>query len=145
MRPRVEACWSGDGPTAARATSVISPRAGLGPFDAAKRIFDWAVVGMRCWVFVPIAIAAVLAVVATNYWDPMFSNAIGLLLLGAGVISIGIGVALVLLARRVAGPSRGRLLAGVGIVLLAFVIQFFTLWIVFLGPAVVILLSPGQT
>jgi len=101
--------------------------------------------GMLCWLVVPIAIAVMLAVLAPNYWDPMFSSVIGLVVLGAGLISIGIGVGLVLLARRVAGPSRRRLLAGVGIALLAFVTQFVTLWIVFLGPALVILLSPRQS
>ncbi len=124
---------------------MTSPRADPAPLDAAKRLFDWAVLGMLCWLVVPIAIAVVLAVEVPNYWSPMFSSPIGLVLLGLAIGTVGISVGLVLLARRVAGPSRGRLLAGVGIVLLVFVTQFVTLWIVFLGPALVILLSPIQT
>jgi hypothetical protein len=44
----------------------------------------------------------------------------------------------------VATPSRGALLAALGIILVALTIQFFTLWIVLLGPALVIVLNPGQ-
>ena len=100
---------------------------------------------MLCWLLLPIAIAVLLAVEVPNYWSLMYSSPIGFVLLGLAIGTIGISVGLVLLARRVAGPSRGRLLAGGGLVLLAFVTQFFTLWIVFLGPALVILLSPRQT
>lgn len=110
----------------------------------AKRVFDWAVLGTLCWMVVPIAIAVVLAFEAPTYWSSMYSSPIGLVLLGIAVVAIGISVGLWLLARRVAGPSRGRLLAGIGILLLAFVTQFVTLWIVFLGPALVILLIPRQ-
>lgn len=99
---------------------------------------------MLCWVFVPIAFAVVLAFVAPTYWSSMYSSPIGFVLLGMAVVAVGISVGLSLLARRVAGPSRGRLLAGVGILLLAFLTQFVTLWIVFLGPALVILLVPRQ-
>lgn len=108
----------------------------------ATRVFDWVVVGVICWVFFPIGLAVVLEVVAPTYWGPMFSSAVGIGLLGAGVVAIGIGIALAVVARRVVKPSRGRLLAGIGIILVAFVTQFFTLWIVLLGPALVILLSP---
>jgi hypothetical protein len=113
-------------------------------FARAKRVFDWVVVGMFCWVAFPIALAGLMAVITPTYWGPMFSTAIGLGLLVAGVAAIGIGAALTEVARRLVGPTRGRLLAGVGILAAAFVIQFFTLWVVFLGPALLILLSPRQ-
>jgi hypothetical protein len=99
---------------------------------------------MFCWVAFPIALAGLMAVITPTYWGPMFSTAIGLGLLVAGVAAIGIGAALTEVARRLVGPTRGRLLAGVGILAAAFVIQFFTLWVVFLGPALLILLSPRQ-
>jgi hypothetical protein len=128
----------------ARATSAISPRAEVAPFDTAKRFFDWAVVGMLSWLVVPIAIAVVLAFEAPAYWSSMFSSPIGFVLLGTAIVSVGISGGLNVLARRVARPNRGRLLAGVGILLLAFGIQFVTLWIVFLSAALVVLLSPRQ-
>jgi hypothetical protein len=75
----------------------------------------------------------------------MFSTRAGIGMLGAGLLAIAIGGALALIARRLARPSRGTLLAGAAILLVAFLIQFFTLWIVLLGPALIILMSPSQT
>ena len=106
-----------------------------------KRVFDWALVGIVCWGVVSIAFAVALAVDAPTYWEPMFSTAAGIGLLVAGLFVIATGIALALVARKVARPSRGRLLASVGIILLAFLLQFFTLWIVMLGPALLILLE----
>jgi hypothetical protein len=108
-----------------------------------KRVFDWAVVAMVCWVVVPIAFAAALAVVSPTYWEPMLSSGAGIGLLTAGLFIIAIGIGLALLARKVAGPSPGRLVAGVAIIVFAFLLQFFTLWIVMLGPALLILLRPA--
>ena len=124
---------------------VWRPIARESGFVLMKRLFDWAVVGVLCWVFFPVALAVVMAIVTPTYWGPMFSTRGGIGMLGAGLIAIAIGGALALVARSVARPSRGSLLAGVGILLVAFLIQFFTLWIVLLGPALIILLSPSQT
>lgn len=107
-----------------------------------KRVFDLAVVGMVCWGVVAIAFAVALAVDAPTYWEPRISTAAGIGLLVAGLFVIAIGIGLALVARKVARPSRGRLLAGVGIMLLAFLLQFFTLRVVMLSPAVLILLKP---
>lgn len=114
-------------------------------FVPLKRVFDWAVVGMLCWVLFPIALAVVMAIVTPTYWGPMFSTRAGIGMLGAGLLAIAIGGALALIARKLAKPSRGSLLAGVAILLVAFLIQFFTLWVVLLGPALIILVSPPQT
>ena len=107
-----------------------------------KRVFDWAVVGIVCWGVVSIALAVAVAVDAPTYWEPMFSTAAGIGLLVAGLFVIAIGIGLALVARRVARPSPVRLLAGVAIVLLAIILQFFTMWVVVLSPAVLILLKP---
>jgi hypothetical protein len=109
-----------------------------------KRAFDWAVVVMQCWVLIPVGLAVVFAIIEPTYWGPMFSTTTGILLLAVGVVAIGVSVALAEVARRVARPSRGALLAGVGIIMVAFTIQFFTLWIVLLGPALIIVLVPGR-
>lgn len=111
---------------------------------SAKRLFDVAVVGMFYWVAFPIALAVLLAFITPTYWGPMLSTALGIGLLAAGVIAIGIGAALTEVARRLVRPSRGALLAGLVIITVAFLIQFFTLWIVLLGPAVIILSKPSQ-
>jgi hypothetical protein len=109
-----------------------------------KRALDWGVIGMLCWALLPIAIAVVMIFVTPTYWRPMFSLA-GLGLLAAGIASIGVSVALAAVARRFARPTRGALLAGLGIIMVAFLVQFFALWVVLLGPALLILLSPRQS
>jgi hypothetical protein len=121
------------------------PIAPESPLVVLKRVFDWAVVGTLYWVLFPIALAVVMAIVTPTYWGSMFSTRAGIGLLGAGLLAIAIGGAPALIARKVARPSRGSLLAGVAILLVAFLIQFFTLWVVLLGPALIILLSPSQT
>jgi hypothetical protein len=110
----------------------------------AKRLFDFAVIGSFCWVAFPLALALLLAVITPTYWGPMLSAATGIGLLVAGVVAIGIGAALTEVARRLVRPSRGRLLAGLGILTVAFLIQFVTLWIVLLGPALILLSNTRQ-
>jgi hypothetical protein len=74
----------------------------------------------------------------------MFSLA-GFGLSAVGIAAIGVSVALAAFARRFARPTRGALLAGLGIITVAFLFQFFTLWVVLLGPALLILLNPRQS
>lgn len=104
------------------------------------RAVDRAVVGMLCWALLPVGIAVVMTLVTPTYWRPMFSLA-GLGLLAAGIAAIGVSVALAEVARRFARPTRGALLAGLGIIMVAFLVQFFTLWVVLLGPALLTLLN----
>ena len=111
---------------------------------AMARALDWAVIGMLCWALLPVGIAVVIAVITPTYWRPMFSVA-GLGLVGAGLAAIGFSLALAAVARRFARPSRGALLAGLGIVLVALLVQFFALWIVLLGPALLTVLSSPQS
>src|ERR1700694_1441272 len=106
-----------------------------------KRALDWAVIGMLCWALLPVGIAVVMTLITPTDWRPMFSLA-GLGLLVAGIAAIGVSVALAAVARRFARPTRGALLAGLGIIMVAFLVQFFTLWVVLLGPALLILLNP---
>jgi hypothetical protein len=114
-------------------------------FAVAMRVFDYVVVGMFCWVVFPIALAVLMAFITPTYWYPMFSTALGIGLLAAGVGATAIGLALTWVARRLVRPSRGALLAAVGIMLVAFLTQFVTWWIVLLGPAIIILSRPPQT
>jgi hypothetical protein len=105
------------------------------------RALDRAVIGMLCWTLLTVGIVVVMTLITPTYWRPMFSLA-GLGLLAVGIAAIGISVALAAFARRFARPTRGALLAGLGIIMVAFLLQFCTLWVVLLGPAVLILLNP---
>jgi hypothetical protein len=109
-----------------------------------KRALDWAVIGMLCWALLPVGIVVVMTLVTPTYWRPMFSLA-GLGLLAAGIAAIGVSVALAAVARRFARPTRSALLAGLGIIMIAFLVQFFAFWVVMLGPALLIVLNPGQS
>jgi hypothetical protein len=109
-----------------------------------KRALDWAVIGMLCWALLPVGIAIVMFLITPTYWRPMFSLP-GLGLLAAGIASIGVSVALAAFARRFARPTRGPLLAGLGIIMVAFLVQFVALWVVLLGPALLILSNPRQS
>lgn len=108
------------------------------------RALNWAVIGMLCWAALPVGIAIVMTLVTPTYWRPMLSWA-GLGLFAAAIAAIGLSLALAAAARRFARPTRRALLAGVGILLVAFLVQFFTLWVVLLGPALLILLNPTQS
>jgi hypothetical protein len=108
------------------------------------RALDWAVIGMLCWALLPVGIAVVMALITPTYWRPMFSVG-GLGLVAAGVAAIGLSLVLAAVARRFARPSRGALLAGLGIVLVAFLVQFFALWVVLLGPALLTILGSPQS
>jgi hypothetical protein len=109
-----------------------------------KRALDRAVIGMLCWALLPVGIAVVMTFITPTYWRPMFSLA-GLGLLAAGIVAIGVSVALAAVPRRFARPTRGALLAGLGIIMVAFLVQLFALWVVLLGPALLILLNPRQS
>jgi len=109
-----------------------------------KRALDWAVIGMLCWALLPVGLTVVMTLITPSYWRPMLSLG-GLGLLAAGIAAIGVSVALAAFARRFARPTRGALLAGLGIIMVAFLVQFVALWVVLLGPAMLILLNPRQS
>jgi len=86
----------------------------------------------------------VMALVTPTYFGPMLSLG-GVVLFAVAIASLGASVALAAVARRFARPTRGALLAGQGIVLLAVLVQFVALWVVLLGPALLIVSNPRQT
>jgi hypothetical protein len=105
---------------------------------------DWAVIGMLCWALLPVGLTVVMTLITPSYWRPMLSLE-GLGLVAAGIAAIGVSVALAAFARRFARPTRGALLAGLGIIMVAFLVQFVALWVVLLGPALIILQNPRQS
>ena len=104
------------------------------------RALHWAVVGMLCWALLPVGLVILMTLINPTYWRPMFSVG-GLGLIAVGLIAIGISLVLAAVARKLARPSRGRLLAGLGLILAAFLVQFVTLWVVLIGPALLVILS----
>src|SRR5437879_11932678 len=104
------------------------------------RALNWGVIGMLCWALLPVGIAVVLTLTAPTYWRPMFSL-LGLGLLAAGIAAIGISLGLAAVAQRFARPTPGALLAGLGIIMVGVLVQSFTLWVVLLGPALLLLLN----
>jgi len=113
-------------------------------FVLMMRALDKAVIGMLCSALIPVGIAVVMTLVTPAYWRPIFSLA-GLGLSALGIASIGASVALASVARRFARPTRGALLGGLGIVVVAFLVQFVALWVVLIGPALIIVSNPRQT
>ena len=118
---------------------VVSPM-----FVLMMRALDKAVIAMLCWALLPVGIAIVIILITPTYWSPMFSLG-GLALLAGGIAAIGVSVALAAVARRFARPTRGALLAGLGIIVVAFLVQLVALWVVLLGPALLILMNPRQS
>lgn len=88
----------------------------------------------------PTFIGLVLFFVTPTYFRPMFENVVSLVLLGLLVAAVGAGYVLLSVA---AGLFR-KGSAALGVLLLAIYSVFwgFALWIVLIGPAVLILLKP---
>src|SRR5260370_7029996 len=105
---------------------------------------DWAVIGMLCWALLPVGLTVVMTLITPSYWRPMLSLG-GLGLLAAGIAAIGVSVALAAFARRFARPTRSALLAGLGIIMFAFLVQFVALSVVLLGPTIFTPLHPRQS
>ena len=113
-------------------------------FVLVTRVLDKAVIGMLCWALLPVGIVVVITLITPSYWRPMFSLG-GVGLFALAIASVGVSVALSAVARRFARPTRGAGLAGLGIVMAAFLVQFVALWVALLGPALLILSNPGQS
>src|SRR5260370_15590622 len=105
---------------------------------------DWAVIGMLCWALLPVGLTVGMTLITPSYWRPMLSLG-GLGLLAAGIAAIVDSVALAAFARRFARPTRGAMLAGLGIIMVAFLLQVVALWGLLLVPALLILLEPRQS
>jgi hypothetical protein len=103
-----------------------------------------AVIAMRIWVVFPLGLGVLLAILTPTYWRPVLSSALGIAILTAGAIVIAGGFVLTEVAGRLMRRGGGRLAAGVGLLAGTFFLQFITLWIVLLGPAILILVNTKQ-
>ena len=103
-----------------------------------------AVIAMRIWVLFPLGLGLLLALLAPSYWRPVLSAPLGLAILTGGLIVIAGGFALIEVAGRLMRRGHGGLAAGIAILACTFFLQFITLWIVLLGPAIVILVNTKQ-
>jgi hypothetical protein len=103
-----------------------------------------AVIAMRLWVLFPLGLGALLAILTPTYWRPVLSSALGIAILTAGVIVIAGGFVLTEVAGRLMRRGGGGLAAGIALLAGTFSLQFITLWIVLLGPAIVIVVTTKQ-
>jgi hypothetical protein len=103
-----------------------------------------AVIGMRLWVLFPVGLAVVLTILTPSYWRTFLSAPLGIAILTAGLIVIAGGFVLTEVAGRLMRRGQGGLVAGIALLVGTFFLQFITLWIVLLGPAIVILFSTKQ-
>lgn len=105
------------------------------------------VVGIACivWLAIPLAIAMLMAIITPTYFEPMFTSVVGWLMLAVGATIVGGGAVLSLLAVNWMKRGGGFMAAGIVVVIVIFLAQFFTLWIVLLGPALLILLRPANS
>ena len=93
----------------------------------------------RFLTLLPIAVAVLLAVTSPTYFGPMFSTPVGVGLLVAGTFAIAGGYGLSEVGARLARREGARLAWGLVLICAVWLLQFFVLWIVLLGPAIVIL------
>ena len=89
----------------------------------------------------PIVIGLVMFFVSPTYWTPMVQEPVGVFLLGIGVVLVAAGYGATYLAVRLLRAGR---VAWVFLVVVAttFLLTFPALWVVLLGPALLILLQP---
>lgn len=93
----------------------------------------------RLWTLLPIGIAVFMAVDAPTYFRPMFSAPLGIGLLAAGVVAVVGGYGMIEVGARLTRRGGARLAWGLVLICAVCLLQFFVLWIVLLGPALVIL------
>lgn len=88
----------------------------------------------------PTFIGLIMFFVTPTYFRPMFENVVSLVLLGILVGAVGAGYAVLRVAVRLFRNRSG----GFGFLVLAVYAMFwgFALWIVLIGPAILILLQP---
>ena len=114
--------------------------------NAANRIaaIPVIVLAMRLIFVLPVALGLFMAVVSPSYFRPMLSAPLGIAMLAAGVIVVAAGLALTEVMGRLMRRGRGRLLAGMALMCGLVLLEFIPMWIVLLGPAVLILTNPGS-
>ena len=91
------------------------------------------------WLGLALVIAGGMFLVTPTYFRPMFSSPAGWLMILVAAVLIAGGVLLTLLAMRWMKRGGGYLAAGIVVIVVVFFVQFITLWIVLLGPALLIL------
>jgi hypothetical protein len=101
-------------------------------------------IAARVWTLFPLGLALLMFVVTPTYFRPMWSSSLGIGLLVGGLVLVGGGYGATELAVRWMKRGGWRLGLGITVIVVAYFVQFVTLWIILLGPALLILLSPRQ-
>ncbi len=89
----------------------------------------------------PVVFVVLLLINSPTYMDPMFRDPLGVALLVLGVVVVASGCAATYLAVRLLRAGRLRLVFLL-VVATTFICSFPALWVVLLGPALLILLQP---
>ena len=84
-----------------------------------------------------------MAMLDPGYLRPMFTSWLGVAILGGVVIFLGACVAMTLIAKGWMTKGRAWSAAGVVAVIAVMLLQFVTVWIVLLGPALLVVLKPS--
>ena len=90
----------------------------------------------------PVVIVPVMLIVSPAYFQPMVHEPLGIFLLVLGVVVFAAGCGAAYLAVRM--QRRGRSVVAILLVLaITIFVTFPTLWVVLLGPAILILMRPA--
>ena len=101
----------------------------------------YAVVASLVVLTLPIVLVLVMLVVSPTYVEPMVRQPLGLALLGFGVVVLALGYGATYAAVRMLRAGRPTWVFLVVVATTIFC-AFPTLWVVLLGPALLILLQP---
>lgn len=113
---------------------------------AARHLYlvTMSVVAMRFVVFFPVGLGLLMAILTPTYWGPMLSTPLGIAMLSAGVIEVAGAFVVTEVAGQLMRRGTRGIAAGIALVAITFFLQFITVWIVLLGPAILILVNARQ-
>ena len=106
-------------------------------------LLGWiAVITNVACLALPVVIVPVMIIVTPGYFQPMVHEPLGLLLLSLGIVVFAAGCGASYLAVRMVRTGR-PLWAVLIAVAITFLVTFPVLWVVLLGPAILILMRPA--
>jgi hypothetical protein len=112
--------------------------------EVRAQLINVLVIGARLWVAFPVGIGVLMFIVTPTYWRPMLSAPLGFELLAVGLVVIAGGLVLTEVAGRLMRRGGGALAGGILLIICTFFLQFITIWIILLGPALIILSTTKQ-
>ena len=105
-------------------------------------MISFLVISARIVALLPAGFGLVIGLITPTYFRPMVTSQVGFALLAVGATCVAGGYGLMELAIRL--MKRRHLLVAVMAAVLSLLIEFFTVWIILLGPALIILATSAQ-